>query len=525
MKAILSVLVAVMISSVVFSQTPLLNSLPTAKATVFLDFDGHYVTGTSWNWYGPIDAKPSGIPPADITEIFNRVSEDYRIFNLNITTDSTVYHKARMGERVRIIITPTYEWYGRAGGAAYVDSYSWGDDTPAWVFGILLNNIAKYVAEAVSHEIGHTMGLQHQSIWNSFCELKEEYAPGKGTGEIGWAPIMGVSYIENLSTWHNGTNSINCSEKQDDVAVIGRNNFGFRSDDNSNTVTDESPLQQYGKEFLASGLINQEADKDVFKFTINHAAQFRINARPQSTGAGNAGANLDIKVSLLNAKADTIGRYNPATLLNAGLDSNLNRGTYYLVVDGVGNVNLKDYASLGFYAITGSLSMVLPIHRFTLTGKHHQGQHQLSWAFEADEPIKQIELEYSTDGNSFRPLVPLTEAARTFSWKPLAAGQLFYRARAITVADERAYYSNIIALKQTGLQTFTLQQTIVHNEINITTAQAYTYQLTDGTGRMVQQGRLPAGRHRIDVKTAQKGMLFLRLYAGNEAWTEKLIKQ
>jgi hypothetical protein len=73
---------------------PKLNSYPAANAVIFLDFDGQYVQGTAWNWDGPINAQTSGLSSVAITEIFNRVAEDYRIFKLNITTDSTVYAAA-----------------------------------------------------------------------------------------------------------------------------------------------------------------------------------------------------------------------------------------------------------------------------------------------------------------------------------------------------------------------------------------------------------------------------------------------
>ncbi len=103
-----------------------------------------------------------------------------------------------------------------------------------------------------------------------------------------------------------------------------------------------------------------------------HRRRFRIHANPQSTGPANEGANLDIKVSLLNNLGDTVGRYNPAELLNAGVDSVLHTGLYYLVVDGVGNTNLRDYASLGYYAVTGSIAQALPVYRFQLTGRTSQ---------------------------------------------------------------------------------------------------------------------------------------------------------
>src|SRR5690242_8933966 len=90
---------------------PYLNSNPKATATVLLDFDGETVRGTAWNWDGPIEAEKSNLPFSDMLEIFNRVAEDYRIFNLNITTDSTVYEAAPANKRIRIIVTPTYKWY------------------------------------------------------------------------------------------------------------------------------------------------------------------------------------------------------------------------------------------------------------------------------------------------------------------------------------------------------------------------------------------------------------------------------
>lgn len=522
----LSLLLSGLITMSALAQTPTLNSYSNAQATVFLDFDGHYVQGTAWNWSGPIQALPSGLSASAITEIFNRVAEDYRIFNLNITTDSTVYRATPTGKRIRMIITSTYEWYGKAGGAAYVGSFAWGDDTPAWVFSNLLNNNIKNVAEAISHETGHTLGLQHQSTYNADCIKTAEYAGGQGSGEIGWAPIMGVGYYKNLTTWHKGANTISCHELQNDVDIIAgtANKFGLRTDDHANTLDAATPVNISGFDFAATGLINSPGDRDIFKFSISNTVNFRINATPQNIGAGNAGANLDIQVLLVNQYADTIGRYNPAELLNAGLDSNLNSGTYYLVVDGVGNVNLAEDASLGFYAITGSIGQVLPVHRFTLSGKIQGDQHALNWFYEADEAIKRIEVEYSTDGVHFTALVPLTPENRSFTWKPTAGGTLYYRARALTVADERAYYSNIISLRKTNNGTYKLQSNLVGNSIQLNNGKEYAYQLLDETGRLLQRGILPAGANRIDLRTTQKGLLLLRLQAGQESHCEKLIK-
>jgi hypothetical protein len=86
---------------------------------------------------------------------------------------------------------------------SYVGSFTWGDDTPGWVFSGLLNNNIKYIAEAVSHEAGHTLGLQHQSNYDAECTKTSEYGQGQGTGEISWAPIMGSRFI--IETLRPGT--------------------------------------------------------------------------------------------------------------------------------------------------------------------------------------------------------------------------------------------------------------------------------------------------------------------------------
>lgn len=528
MKTIFSVLFGLAIASSLQAQVPILNSYPSARATIYLDFDGQYVTGTSWNWAGPINAQPSGFNATDITEIFNRVAEDYRIFNVNITTDSTVYAAAPLQQRMRVIITPTYQWYGAAGGIAFVGTFSSGDNTPCWVFSSLLSNKPKNVAEAVSHEAGHTLGLQHQSAYTTACQ-KTEYNPGTGSGETSWAPIMGVGYYKNLTTWHYGTNTYGCNYYQDDMKIIAgpANNFGLRTDDIGNNHIAATSVGFTNTGFTTTGLINSGADKDVFKFTIANPTYVHLSAIPQNVGLNNSGANLDIKVSLLNAKADTIGQYNPDALVNASIDSNLNSGTYYLVVEGTSNAHLVKNESLGYYSISASPISILPIHRLALSGKASEGTHNLSWAYEADEAVKQIEIQNSKDGVHYETLAQLSAGTKNFSWKPLADNAPFYRVRVITVADERSYYSNVITLrgKNDDKATARVMNTMITNAIVVNTDNESNYQVLDGTGRLLQRGKLFAGTNNIDITNAQKGLVLLRIQGETETTTWKLIKQ
>src|ERR1700680_4867109 len=113
MKTILHfILVATTVLSLltVHAQIPILNSYPSAKATVYLDFDGQYIAGSVWNWMGPIHAYPAGLTGPAIAEIFSRIADDYLPFNLNITTDSAIFNKAPLRQRIRIIFITTSFW-------------------------------------------------------------------------------------------------------------------------------------------------------------------------------------------------------------------------------------------------------------------------------------------------------------------------------------------------------------------------------------------------------------------------------
>ncbi len=213
---------------------PKLSSFPSAKATIYLDFDGQTVSGTSWNGGATFYCMPASLTDDQITEIFNRVSEDYRPFNIDITTDSTVFLAAPLTQRVRIIITPTSAWYPGVGGVSYTGSFIWGDDTPGFVFPDRLGYVIKLIAECCTHESGHTVGLSHQSKYTADCSLISTYNDGVGLGETSWAPVMGNSYYRNLSGWNNGPTPSGCTADQDNLSIItSRNGFTYRTDDHS----------------------------------------------------------------------------------------------------------------------------------------------------------------------------------------------------------------------------------------------------------------------------------------------------
>ncbi|RYD64346.1 MAG: hypothetical protein EOP84_32820, partial [Verrucomicrobiaceae bacterium] len=145
----------------------------------------------------------------------------------------------------------------------------------------------KWLAEAGAHEIGHTLGLRHQASYNASCGKVTDYYAGTGSGEIGWAPIMGVGYYQNMTTWNLGPNSLGCNTIQSDVDVITRmanglpvNGFSYRTDDAGETAAAASVTNFSADTFRIQGIVERAADRDLYRFNLDRGARFRLDAIP-----------------------------------------------------------------------------------------------------------------------------------------------------------------------------------------------------------------------------------------------------
>lgn len=341
-------------------QTFQLHSKRGSARVIYLDFNGHTTSGTYWNsnFNGgadivsapfDTDGNPASFSASEldvVQYVWKRVAEDFAPFDVDVTTeDPGLEALRRTGSTdnaygVRVVISPTNYFLPNAGGVAYVGSFTWSSDTPAFVFPNKLSNHEKYIAEAVSHEAGHTLGLSHDGVTGGAA-----YYSGHGN----WAPIMGVGYSKEVSQWSKGEYA-NASNTEDDLAVMQTCGLSYRQDDYGNTFGTARALT--GTSFLLSGIIEQRSDVDLFSF-ITGAGTITLNVTP-----GIRGANLDIEAKLFNASGQLVAVSNPAGL-SASISLAVPAGTYYLQIDGVGtgdpNTGYTDYASLGEYTVSGSV--------------------------------------------------------------------------------------------------------------------------------------------------------------------------
>lgn len=328
---------------------PALESLPGESAVMYLDFDGQIVTSPKWNSGQTINADPANLTTSQMMNTWYVVSEDYRPFKVNVTTKESVYNAAPKNKRMRCVITPTNTAAPGTGGIAYVGSFTAGDDnTPCWVYN--LGGDGQTTGETCSHELGHTVGLEHDGKNDG-----TEYYPGHN----GWAPIMGVSYGKTVTQWSKGEYN-DANNQEEDVKVIATSNgFTYRTDEAGNIIGTAAALkiESNNSTILAAnnyGVISTDADVDVYSFKSG-AGNITLNVK-----SAESFPDLDIALKVTDGSGNVLATSNPSENMSAIINATIpSPGTYYLHVDGAGTgdpvTGYSDYASIGEYTIGGTV--------------------------------------------------------------------------------------------------------------------------------------------------------------------------
>ncbi len=172
--------------------------------------------------------------------------------------------------------------------------------------------------------------------------MTSQYNCGQGSGETGWAPIMGCGYYQNVTTWHDGPNQYGYNSYQDDVAIIN-SIAGAIADDHSNGSSGSTTLNT-----SLNGIINSATDIDFF--SVNLSSAKTLSAIPFNVGSGNNGANVDLIVRIYNTQNQLLTTIDdPATLQ---VMTSLNAGQYYISVTATPNSYTGTYGMRGRYTIS-----------------------------------------------------------------------------------------------------------------------------------------------------------------------------
>jgi hypothetical protein len=351
-----------------------LHSNPGSKKTIYLDFDGEKIENTAWNknfnngatWTASGFSQDKDFTTFSKSEldviqsVWQRVAEDFSTFDVDVTTELPVLgalERTNAADNIygtRALISNDTVIFNacKCSGLAYVGVFdSIGNlhdiNQPAWIFTQGVGDNPKFIAEAITHEVGHTLGLAHDGSKSVL------YFPGIN----GWAPIMGVGFYQPITQWSKGE-YIDATNVEDDLSIIASHGLSIRTDEDDNS---EKTARIIKENQGLGGIITTSKDVDYFSFTSSASADFTFAA-----SVATLSPDLDINLTIYPSdKPKSKTNFNPPLLISStdiveGLSVNatmkLVLGTTYIItIDGSplpdSTTAYTAYGSIGTYKL------------------------------------------------------------------------------------------------------------------------------------------------------------------------------
>ena len=277
------------------AQTFELQSRPGSQRTIYLDFDGRAISGTIWN--DEFDEPPYTAAPFDldgvagfgaeeltvIQSIWQRVAEDYAVFDVNVATkdlgtaamtrpnaadqvygtsavitEGPIFH---CGSCVGIVVP------GR-GRPVRLGPHRPTDPPPVLPARLRVLGLRQH------HRPDRGQDARRDHLPRGRPQLRPRPRRGPRRGVLRgygvWAPIMGDSDRRPVSQWskgeHVGAVTSPSQALADDFAVIGGNGAPLRADDHSSAFASGTVLAV--DDLSADGVIESDADVDWFAVNV-----------------------------------------------------------------------------------------------------------------------------------------------------------------------------------------------------------------------------------------------------------------
>ena len=355
-----------------------LSTNPDASITIYLDFTGADLSETNWSeGENGANSLPAYSLDNDFTtfseeernsiiEIWMRVSADYAPWDVNITTKEpsedqltrTSLSDSTYGTTALITSNTPSTLIPGAGGVAYVGVfdniyegtfYNLDAYKPALVFADRVGS-AKGVAETASHEIGHNLGLSHDGTGSL------DYYTGFGDNP-GWAPIMGVGFYKNRTTFGRASDYPDGNQNENDILLISQEGLTYwdASTEEDNSFSGATQLNfntessGFSSAYFTSSIDLTSADGDSsfpdvdfyqFSAQANNAVDISVsNALLSSIGSENNvdkltnwEGNLLPVISIYDENQSLISHHRTTSSVNSFSYTPDASGTYYLSI-------------------------------------------------------------------------------------------------------------------------------------------------------------------------------------------------